>query len=326
MYFLYMDKEILILADPRGNVWNFAKSIYEMLNSNPDRLVKYCLGKVDITKFNDGEIFVKIEESVRNKICFFMHDSSMNPQDWAISLSEVNDALIRSSVKEVYDVLPYMKYSRQDRMTDPRTPITSGVLAGMIGMAANGVITTDLHNPAITGAYRIPFDNLRAYPTIIDYLQNKYPDFLENLVIVAPDVGSAEMAKSYAKRLHADVAIVDKSRERAGVIKKMTVIGDVAEKNVIVVDDMIDTAGTLCKAAETLKEGGALKIWACATHGLFSNNAVERLNTSYFEKVIVTDSIPQESLGNIEVVSLMDLFAETINRISHGRSVSELFK
>ena len=134
------------------------------------------------------------------------------------------------------------------------------------------------------------------------------------------------MAKSYAKRLGAGVAIVDKSREKAGVVGKMTVIGDVSGKNVIVVDDMIDTAGTLCKAAETLKEGGALKIWACATHGLFSNNAVERLNASYFEKVIVTDSIPQESLGNIEVVSLMDLFAETINRISHGRSVSELFK
>ena len=321
-----MDNEILILADPQGKVWNFAKSIYEKLNSNPDRLVKYRLGIVNITKFNDGEIFVKIKESVRNKICFFVHDSSMNPQNWAISLVEINDALIRSSIKAVHNVLPYMKYSRQDRMTAPGTPITSCVLAGMIGMVAKGIITADLHNPAITGAYRIPFDNLRAYPTIIDYLRNKYPDFLENLVIVAPDVGSAEMAKSYAKRLGAGVAIVDKSREKAGVVGNMTVIGDVAGKNVIVVDDMIDTAGTLCKAAETLKDGGALKIWACATHGLFSNNAVERLNASYFEKVIVTDSIPQESLGNIEVVSLMDLFAETINRISHGRSVSELFK
>lgn len=321
-----MDDEVLILADPRGRVWDFAKSIYEKLNSNPDRLVKYHLRKIDIRKFNDGEIFVKIEESVRNKVCFFLHDSSMNPQDWAISLVEINDSLIRSSAKGIYNVLPYMKYSRQDRMTEPRTPITSCILAGMIGKVANGVITTDLHNPAITGAYRVPFDNLRAYPTIIDYLQNKYPDFLENLVIVAPDVGSAEMAKSYAKRLGAEVAIVDKTREKSGVVGKMTVIGDVAEKNVIVVDDMIDTAGTLCKAAEVLMKNGALRIWSCATHGLFSNNAIERLNNSCFEKIIVTDSIPQESLGKIEVISLEDLFAETINRISHGRSVSELFR
>ena len=324
--FLYMDKNILILADPNGKAWNFAKNIYEMLNSNPARLVKYRLGEVTITKFNDGEIFVKIEESVRNKICFFVHDSSMNPQDWAMSLVGINDALIRSSIREVHNVLPYMKYSRQDRMTEPRTPITSCILAGMIGMIADGVITTDLHNPAITGAYRIPFDNLKAYLTIIDYLQDKYSDFLENLVIVAPDVGSAEMAKSYAKRLGADVAIVDKSREGAGVVGNMTVIGDVSGKNVIVVDDLIDTAGTLCKAAETLKEGGALKIWACATHGLFSNNAIEKLSASCFEKVIVTDSIPQENTGNVEVVSVMGLFAETINRISHGRSVSELFR
>ena len=321
-----MDGEVLILADPLGGVWNFAKSVYEKLNSNPDRLVKYYLRKVDIRKFNDGELFVKIEESVRNKVCFFVHDSSMNPQDWAISLVEINDALIRSSAKEIHNVLPYMRYSRQDRMTEPRTPITSCVLAEMIGKIANGVITTDLHNPAITGAYRVPFDNLRAYPTIIDYLQNKYPDFLENLVIVAPDVGSAEMAKSYAKRLGAEVAIVDKSREKSGVVGKMTIIGNVAEKNVIVVDDMIDTAGTLCKASEVLMKNGALRIWSCATHGLFSNNATERLNNSCFEKIIVTDSIPQESSGKIEVVSIKDLFAETINRISHGRSVSELFR
>ena len=169
-----MREEVLILADPQGDVWDFAKSIYEKLNSNPERLVKYHLRKVNIKKFNDGEIFSSIEKNVRKKVCFFVHDSSMSPQDWAISLVEINDALVRSSAKEIHNVLPYMKYSRQDRMTDPRTPITSCVLAGMIRDVVNGVITTDLHNPAITGSYSIPFDNLRAYPTIIDYLQNKY--------------------------------------------------------------------------------------------------------------------------------------------------------
>ncbi|MBU3924144.1 MAG: ribose-phosphate diphosphokinase [Nanoarchaeota archaeon] len=320
-----MDGEVLILADPKGNAWGFAKRVYESLNSDPDRRVKYLLGEVEIKKFNDGEIFAKVLCNVRKKICFFIHDSSMGAQDWAISLMEVNDALVRSSAESVHDVLPYMKYSRQDRMTEPRTPISAGILARMIGMEADGVITTDLHNPATTGAYRIPFDNLKAYPTLIKYLLKNYPDFLQNLVVVAPDVGSAEMAKSYAKRLDCSVAITNKTREKAGVVGDMTVIGEVAGKNVLIVDDMIDTAGTLCKAAGILREKGALKIWACATHGVFSGEAFCNIDGSCFDKVIVSDSIPQGDCGRIEVVSLVGLFAETIGRISHGRSVSELF-
>ena len=324
--FFCMNGEVLILADPNGRAWDFARSVYEKLNSNPERLVKYRLGEVEIRKFNDGEIFVKVLVSVRKKSCFFVHDSSMAPQDWAMSLVEVNDALARSSAEMIYNVLPCMKYSRQERMTEPRTPISSGVLAEMIGMKADGVITTDLHNPAITGAYKIPFDNLKAYVTIIKYLNYRYPDFLKNLMIVAPDVGSAEMANSYAKRLGGDVAITSKSRERAGVVGEMKVIGEVSGKNVLLVDDMIDTAGTLCKAAGILRNKGALNVWACATHGLFSVDALEKLSASCLDKVIVSDSIPQKSLGRIEVVSLVDLFAETIGRIAHGRSVSELFR
>ena len=321
-----MNGEVLILADPNGKAWDFARSVYEKLNSNPERLVKYSLGEIEIQKFNDGEIFIKVLVSVRKKSCFFVHDSSMAPQDWAISLAEVNDALARSSADMIYNVLPYMKYSRQDRMTDPRTPISSSVLAEMIGLEADGVITTDLHNPAITGAYRIPFDNLKAYPMIIKYLRHRYPDFLKNLVIVAPDVGGAEMAKSYAKRLGGGVAITSKSREKAGVVGEMTVIGKVGGKNVLIVDDMIDTAGTLCKSARVLKEKGALNILACATHGLFSGDALNKLDSSCIDKVIVSDSIPQNNPGKVEVVSLVDLFSETIGRIAHGRSVSELFR
>ncbi len=324
--FLSMNGEVLILADPKGNAWDFAKSVYEKLNSNHERLVKYHLGKVEIRKFNDGEIFVKVLVSVRKKSCFFVHDSSMAPQDWVMSLVEVNDALARSSAEMIYNVLPYMKYSRQERMTEPRTPISSGVLAEMIGLKSDGVITTDLHNPAITGSYKIPFDNLRAYLTIIKYLHYRYPDFLKNLVIVAPDVGSAEMANSYAKRLGGNVAITSKSRERAGVVGEMKVIGDVSGKNVLIVDDIIDTAGTLCKAAGILRYKGALNIWACATHGLFSGEALGKLDASCLDKIIVSDSIPQGSLGKVEIVSLVDLFAETIGRIVHGRSVSELFR
>ena len=332
-----MDNGILILADPKGAAWDFAKDVYDRLNSNPSRDRKYSLGEVEVLKFNDGELFVRILTNVRKKTCFFIHDSSMDAQDWTIALAEVNDALMRSSAGKINNVLPYMKYSRQDRMTGPRTPITASVIAGIISLEATRIITTDLHNPASTGAYDIPFDNLKAYPVIVGHLMKNYPDFLRNLVIVAPDVGSADRAKSYAKRLGGSVAIVDKTREQAGITGEMTVIGDVEGKNVLLVDDLIDTAGTLCKAAGVLKEKGALQIWACATHGLFSLDALDKIDKSCLDKVIVTDSIPQKDFGSnkstlvadgakLEVVSLTGLFAETIYRISHGQSVSELFR
>jgi ribose-phosphate pyrophosphokinase len=316
---------IIILADKKGKAWEFAHRVYQKLNNNPNRERKYKLVPVDITKFADGEVYVKILENVRKQTCFFIHDSTMEPQDWFVSLALVNDALMRSSAGKISNVLPYMKYSRQDRLTDPRTPISASVLARMINSSAYRVLSTDLHNPATTGSYRIPFDNLKAYPVIINYLKENYPEFLENAVIVAPDAGSAKRADSYAKRLNLGVAIAYKRREKAGVVGEMKIIGDVEGKNVIIVDDMIDTGGTLCKAAEMLKQKGAQKIYACATHGLFNKDAVEKLHSAPFEKIIITDSIPQQSRGKIEVVSLADLFAESIFRISHGESVSELF-
>jgi len=321
-----MAREILILADPQGNAWDFAHRVYQKLNSNPKRERKYELGEVEITKFNDGEIFIKINPSVRKKTCYFIHDSSMHPQDWLVSLAQVNDALMRSSAEKICNVLPYMKYSRQDRMTDPRTPISVSVVANIINLLAYRAITTDLHNPATTSTYKIPFDNLKAYPVIISYLKERYSEFLENTVIVAPDVGSAERVKSYAKRLNLPVAITHKTREKPGVVGEMTIIGEVEGKNILLVDDMIDTGGTLIKAAEVLKQKGAQQIFACATHGIFSNNAEQRIESSVLDKVFITDSIPQQTQGKIEVISLTNLFAETIFRISHGTSVSELFK
>lgn len=322
-----MDKEtILILADKKGNAWEFANRVYQKLNSNSNREMKYDLVEVEIKKFNDGEIFVKILASVRQKACFFIHDSSMDPQDWLVSLRLVNDALMRSSAGKISNVLPYMKYSRQDRMAEPRTPISAGVLACMLSDNSSRVITTDLHNPATAGAYHIPFDNLKAYPVIIEHLKQNYSELLDNAVIVSPDAGSATRAESYARRLNLPVAIAHKKRNEPGVVGNMTIIGDVFEKNCIIVDDMIDTGGTLCKAAEVLKEKGATRVFACATHGILSNDAKEKLNNSLFEKIILTDSIPKKSGDKIEIISLANLFAETIYRISHGRSVSELFE
>ncbi len=202
----------------------------------------------------------------------------------------------------------------------------SSFVAEILNSQTYRVITTDLHNPAVQGSYKVPFDNLKAYPIIIKYLKENYPDFLANAVLVAPDVGSAKRMESYAKRLNLPVAITHKTRKEAGIIGEMIIMGNVEGKNAIIVDDMIDTGGTLIKAAETLKQKGAREIWACATHGIFSKNAKEKLNSSSLNKIIITDSIPQNNDGKIEVVSLVDLFAETIYRISHGISVSELFE
>lgn len=320
-----MEREILILADPNGKAWNFAKAVYDKLNSNDKRERKYHLGKVEITKFNDGEIYVKILENVREKVCYFIHDSSMDPQEWFASLIFINDALMRSSAGEIYNVLPYMKYSRQDRMAEPRTPISAAVLAEILNLRAHAVITADIHNPASQGSYKIPFDNLKAFPVIIKHLQDNYQDFLKNAVLVAPDLGSAKRVESYAKRLNLGIAIVYKKREKPGIVGEMTLIGDVNGKNVILVDDMIDTGGTLCKAAEVLKEKGAVQIWAAATHGIFSGEAKKRIADSVIQKLIITDSVPQKIEGKFEAVTLTDLIADVIYRISHGLSVNELF-
>lgn len=317
---------ILILADRNGKSYDFAKEVYAKLNSNEKRDKRYELGNVEIKKFNDGEIFAKIECSVREKECFYIHDSAMSPQDWAMSLVITNDALMRSSAGKINNVLPYMKYSRQDRMAAPRTPITASVLANMIQRNAHRVITTDIHNPAIQGAYDIPFDNLKAYPVIINHLKQKYSAFLENAVLVAPDIGSAKKIEGYTKRLGLPIAIADKERDSEGNIVKMTMIGDVEGKNAIIVDDMIATGGTLLEAVDIIKDKGGKDIYACATHGLFTNNARKRFEESPLEKVIITDSIPQESQGKIEVVSLTDSFADAIFRISHGLSLSEMFQ
>jgi ribose-phosphate pyrophosphokinase len=319
------DSPVLIIADPKGNSWNFANKVYEKLIYHPAKEVEYKLVEVEIKKFADKEIFVKILENVRGKPCFFIHDSSLDPQDWLVSLGLVNDALMRASAGEITNVLPYLKYSRQDRLAEPRTPISSSFLASIINSSAKRVLTADLHNPATAGVYTIPFDNLKAFPVIIEYLKKNYSEFLKNAVIVAPDAGSAKRAESYGKRLGLDVAITHKRREKSGLVEGMTIIGEVEGKNVLIVDDMIDTGGTLSKSAEILKQKGAKEIYACATHGVFSNNAQERLNQSSFEKIIITDSIPQNTDGKIEIISIADLFAETIHRINHGTSVSELF-
>ncbi len=324
-----MPSEILILADPNGNAWNFAEEVYKRLNSNPKKERNSYLGKVEIKRFNDGELFPKPLESVRGKECYLVHDCSMYPQDWIASLLFLNDAIGGASAKILIDVLPYLKYSRQDRVTEPRAPINANVLAKAIKSYADGLITADMHNPAVVNAYRekhFSFENLRAYPIIVDFIKENHSDFLKNAILEAPDAGATQITNSYAKRMKLGMVCAYKKRENPGVIESIEIMGDVNGKNVLITDDMIDTAGTLCEAAKKTKEKGANKIYACATHGIFSKDAKQRIENSSLEKVIVTDSIPQKSEGKIEVVSLTDLFADVIYRISHDISISELYK
>jgi ribose-phosphate pyrophosphokinase len=314
--------KVLILADPKGKAYDFAKEIYK--NLLVDRTREYIFSDIEIEKFKDGELFVRIKETVRGKNCFFIQDSSMYPQDWIFSLAIINDALMRSSASKINNILPYLRYARQDRMAEPRTPISASVVAKILNQTER-IITTDIHNPAITGAYNIPFDNLKAYPVIINHLKNKYSEFLKDAVLVAPDIGSAKKIEGYVKRLGLEIAIADKRRGSDGEVRSMNLIGQVEGKNAIIVDDMIDSGGTILKAVEILNKMEAKRIFVCATHGLFSNSAKEKLTASPVEKIIITDSIPQKSEGKFEVVSLTNLFSEAIIRISRGESLSKLY-
>jgi len=335
-----MVRDILILANEKGGAWNLASNVYQGLK-NRDGTRTYSLGRVEITKFPDGEIYAEILDSVRKKTVYFIHDSSMNAQDWFASLLFTNDALKRSSAEKICNVLPYMRYSRQDRMADPRSPISASVLASALDRQVYRILTTDLHNPATQGSYHVPFDNLKAYPVLINHLNENYPDFLKNAVVVAPDAGSAKRAETYARRLSLDVAIIHKKRKKAEVsesgkrindIDNMTVIGDVKGKNALIPDDLIDTGGTLCMASDKLLKSGAIRVFADATHGVLSTNpesritAREKIEMSSLEKVVITNSISQESKGKIEVISLKGLYEEAIYRIAHGHSISELFE
>jgi len=314
--------ESVLIADPNSGAWKFAQTIHEKIRKKGTDLLLY---KAEITKFSDGESYVQIMGNVRRKRCYFIHDSSKNPNDWLVDLMLVNDALKRASADTVVDILPYMKYSRQDRKDKSRVPISARVIADSIGYRADKVITTDLHADAIQGFYNKPFDNLHSFATVVDYLKKVHPEFLDNSVIVSPDVGGVARARAFAKRLNKEIAIIDKRREKAGEVAEMRIIGDISGKNVIIVDDIIDSGGTLIEASKALKKNGAVKVFACCTHAILSKNAVEKV-PKHFDRVLITDTIPHDNLDGIECISLTDLYAEAIYRTDQGLSISELFE
>lgn len=281
------------------------------------------LAKVTIRNFSDGELWVKFEENIRG-VDLFIVQSTPPPSDNLMELLMLIDAAKRASAKRVTAVIPYYGYARQDRKDQPRVSITAKLVANLLTEAgADRIITVDLHAAQLQGFFDIPLDHLYASSVILRVLKDLN---LENLALASPDLGSVKAARSYAKRLEADLLVVDKRRPAPNIAEVMNIIGDPSGKNVIIVDDLIDTAGTLVNCAKAMKERGAQRVFAACTHAVFSGTAIEKIEESPLEKVYVTDSILRENLSpKIEVLSLAKLFAEAIIRTHNSRSISSLF-
>ena len=290
--------------------------------------LKVPLVNASIKKFPDKEIFVEIKENVRGEEVFVIQSTSFPANDHVMELLVTIDALKRGSAKNISAIMPYYGYARQDRKSGPRTPISAKLVANLISTAgADSALMVDLHAGQIQGFFDIPTDNLFAAPVFIKDIKKRFNG--NNIVIVSPDVGGVVRARAIAKKLDCDLAIIDKRREKAGISEVMNIIGDVANKKCILIDDICDTAGTLTNAAVALKNEGADSIFSYITHGVLSKPAVERINNSPIDKMILTDSIQAtedvtKSL-KIEQISIASLIGEAINRISDNRSVSSLF-
>lgn len=287
------------------------------------------LSQATSRRFSDGEVFVEIGENVRGKDVYILQSTCAPVNDNLMELLIITDALKRASVNSVTAVMPYYGYARQDRKVAPRTPISAKLVADIITSAGvSRVVSMDLHAGQIQGFFNIPFDNLYSMPVIVDHLRTMFPKS-DDLVLVSPDAGGVERARAYAKRLNASVAMIDKRRTGPNVAKAMNLIGNVDGMNAIILDDMIDTAGTLIEAAETVKKNGARRVFAAATHPVLSGPAIQRIRDSVLEQVIVTDTIPLSEeaakLSNLQVLSVAGLLAEAIRRIHNYDSVSSLF-
>jgi len=287
------------------------------------------LTNADVRRFSDMEVFVEIHENVRGEDVFIVQSTSSPANDNLMELLVCIDALRRASARRITAVLPYFGYARQDRKPGPRTPISAKLVANLIATAgANRVLTMDLHAGQIQGFFDIPTDNLFAGPVFTRQIAAEKGD--EKLVMVSPDVGGVVRTRALAKRLNADLAIVDKRREKAGMSEVMNIIGDVDGRSCVLVDDIVDSAGTLCNAAEALMNVGAKKVSAYVTHGVLSGGAVERVTSSALEHLSVTDSIAatdaMHHARNIRSIPIASLLGEAIRRISEETSVSSLFE
>jgi ribose-phosphate pyrophosphokinase len=281
---------------------------------------------VDITRFPDGEIFVKVCDNVRGDDLFIVQSVAVNPNEYLMELLIMIDAAKRASADRITAVLPYYGYARQDRKDQPRVPITAKLVANLLVAAgANRVLCMDLHAQQIQGFFDIPVDHLYAAPVIVKYLRSQN---LDNLVVVSPDAGGLKMADAYAKRLDAGIAVVGKQRKSATDVEANHLVGDVEGCNTLLVDDMTSTAGTLTAAAKLLKKAGAKSVRAAVSHSLLTEKGIERLKESAIDELVTTDSVPQREWNgvNITVLSVADTLADAICRIHNNQSVSSLFR
>ena len=284
-----------------------------------------------VERFNDEEIFVEVFENVRGEDMFIIQPTSNPANSNLMELMIITDALRRSSAARITAVIPYFGYARQDRRSKARTPISAKLVANLLTVSGiERILTLDLHAAQIQGFFDIPVDNLYASPIFALDIEHHFKGQLDNLMVVSPDVGGVARARELAKRINAPLAIVDKRREKAGEVAEMTVIGDVAGRACIMVDDLCDTGGTHCKAAEVLMSAGATEVHAYVTHGVLSSNAVERIGASVLKSMVITDSIePAEAVlksAKIRIIPIAPLFAQAILNIWNGTSVSSLFE
>jgi ribose-phosphate pyrophosphokinase len=304
-------------------------------NSNPALAREVCehlnvgLGAAEVGRFPDGEVMVEVRENVRGGDCFVLQSICTPPNDNLMELLLLMDALRRASAKRITAVIPYFGYARQDRKVAPRVPISAKLVADVVTAAgAQRVLTVDLHAGQIQGFFNIPVDNLYAMPVLIQYLRKRLDG--RRVSVVSPDAGGVERARAFARRLNANLAIIDKRRPRASEVAEMQLVGEVRDSSALLVDDMIDTAGTITEAAKVVMKAGATEVLACATHPILSDPACERLNKSNLTELITTNTIPlrakaQAELGSLKVLSVASLIAEAIRRIHNEESVSSLF-
>ncbi|MDE5741069.1 MAG: ribose-phosphate pyrophosphokinase [Oscillospiraceae bacterium] len=288
------------------------------------------LGQSEVVTFSDGEVSVSIKESVRGSDVFVVQSTSSPVNDHMMELLIMIDAFKRASAGRITAVIPYMGYARQDRKAKARDPISAKLVADLISVAgADRILSMDLHCPQIQGFFNIPVDHLLGVPILAPFFVEKFKDFKDNVMVVSPDLGSVTRARNFAQRLGVPFAIVDKRRQKANVCEVMNIIGDVKDKTVVLVDDMIDTAGTLCNAAKAIIDiGGAKEVYACATHGVLSGPAIERIQNSVIKELVLLDTIalPEEKqIDKITIMPCAPVFAQAIQRIYADKPVSPLF-
>ncbi|MEK6945845.1 MAG: ribose-phosphate pyrophosphokinase [Nanoarchaeota archaeon] len=326
--------EFVLLADKNSKAWVFAEKIKSYLNSNKE--INVPLYELVVTKFRNGEIGLHINENLRKKEVYFIHDSSKDPQQWWVELLLLKDLLLSSSAEKVTFVLPNILYNRQDRKDRPHVPISARAFAESISFGVERIITMDLHADQIQGFYpsNVPVDNLYSFPEVVRHLRKNHPDYLKNLVVVSPDAGSGKRAKKFINALnkannedsekhHYDFAIIDKERQKPGEVAQMNLVGEVSGRTALIPDDMIDTGGTLCAASQILRLKGARNIICYGTHGIFTKGTTELKD--HFDVVITSNTHPQ-NLDGVEVIDMSSIFAEAIYRAQFGLSISKLFE